>query len=87
MKQTIKKPTLEEYEEAKNNIEFYAECIGWSRNRQTELIDALSDERDQEKSLLISYENAKRVIVAYDIYKQVEKGENDGKNKTVCLQT
>ena len=73
----MEKPTLEEYEEAKNNIEFYAECIGWSRNRQTELIDALSEERDQEKSLLISYENAKRVIVAYDIYKQVENGEND----------
>ena len=77
MKQTIKKPTLEEYEEAKNNIEFYSEWVGRSRNRQAELIDALSDERDREKSLLISYENAKRVIVAYDIYKQVENGEND----------
>ena len=76
MKQTIKKPTLEEYEEAKNNIEFYSECVGRSRNRQAELIDALSDERDREKSLLISYENAKRVIVAYDIYKQVENGES-----------
>ena len=48
-----------------------------SRNRQTELIDALSDERDREKSLLIAYENAKRIIVTYDIYEQVKKGGND----------
>ena len=77
MKQTIKKPTLEEYEEAKNNIEFYSEWVGRSRNRQAELIDALSDERDREKSLLIAYENAKRIIVTYDIYEQVKKGGND----------
>lgn len=69
----MEKPTLEQYEQAKKNIEAYADWISRSRSKQTELIDALSEERDREKALLDAYEKCRETIVAYDIYAQVKR--------------
>ena len=76
MKQTIKKPTLEEYEEAKNNIEFYSEWVGRSRNKQAELIDAVEHSKTQVKIPLTGANLVQR-RAAVQFQRSFEKLDND----------
>jgi hypothetical protein len=70
------KPTLEEYNQAKQNITFASRALNSCRNERDRLIDALADERNNEKHYLQMLERYKEVVLIYDTYEAIEKGQN-----------
>lgn len=66
----MSRPTLEQYEKAKHDLECYAEWIAKSRRTQTALIDALAEERDREKRYQEIYDKNREIVMAYDFYAQ-----------------
>ena len=73
----MEKPTIEQYKQARENNATLSEWICKSRAKQTNLIDALLEERDREKCYMSAFESNKEIISKYDFYEQVENGEND----------
>ena len=69
------KPTLEEYNQAKSSITFATNALQQCRARRDELIDALIDERQDEKHYLQMIERYKETILVYDTYEKIEKGK------------
>ena len=69
------KPTLEEYNQAKSNKTFAQNALRHCRERMNELIDELATERASE----ISYNNmiiqANDILLAYEVYENIEKGK------------
>lgn len=70
---TLKKPTLAEYNQAKEDCKMYADSIEMSRERMLELIDELAAFRESEKSCMESYEKCKNIILLYETYEEIEK--------------
>ena len=70
---SISKPTQEEYEKAKEEMNTFAKWVGMARNKQTELIDALVIERENEKMYRKMYEKNKEVVSRYEIYEKIEQ--------------
>lgn len=69
-----KKPTLEEYEKAKQDYKTYCSWLRMAREKKNELIDALAVERQNELIYLKQSEKQHDVIRCYEIYEQLEKG-------------
>lgn len=74
----MKKPTLEEYEKAKKDFENYRSWARMARSKQEELIDSLAKERSYEVLYLEQAEKQRGVIVAYEVFEQVEKRSKKG---------
>lgn len=71
---TINKPTLEEYEKAKQEYKTYCSWLRMAREKKNELIDALAVERENELLYLKQAEKQHDIIRCYEIYEQLEKG-------------
>ena len=71
------KPTLEEYNKAKLNITFATNALQQCRARRDELIDALNNERKDEKHYLQMIEQYKEIVLTYDTYEKIEKGQQE----------
>lgn len=71
---TIKKPTLEEYEKAKQEYKTYCSWLRMAREKKNELIDALAVERQNELLYLKQAEKQHDIIRCYEIHEQIEKG-------------
>lgn len=69
-----KKPTLEEYEKAKQEYKTYCSWLRMAREKKNELIDALAVERENELLYLKQAEKQHDIIRCYEIYEQTEKG-------------
>ena len=69
-----KKPTLEEYEKAKQDYKTYCSWLRMARDKKNELIDALAAERENELLYLKQAEKQHDIIRCYEIYEQLEKG-------------
>ena len=69
-----KKPTLEEYEKAKQEYKISCSWLRMARERKNELIDALAVERQHELLYLEQAEKQHDIIRCYEIYEQLEKG-------------
>ena len=69
-----KKPTLEEYEKAKQEYKTYCSWLRMAREKKNELIDALAVERENELLYLKQAEKQHDIIRCYEIYEQLEKG-------------
>lgn len=74
----MKKPTLEEYEKAKKDFENYCSWARTARIKQGELIDFLAKERSNEVFYLEQAEKQRDVIVAYEVFEQIEKKGKKG---------
>ncbi len=70
----MKKPTLEEYEKAKQEYKTYCSWLRMAREKKNELIDALAVERQNELLYLKQAEKQHDIIHCYEIYEQIEKG-------------
>ena len=66
------KPSKEAYERAKENKKFASEALWRCRKRRDELIDALAQERDNEKNYVELYELNRDIIRKYEIYEELE---------------
>lgn len=76
------RPTDEEYEAAVKEVETLGRWIRESRRRQTELIDSLSIERENEKTYTRMYEKNKDIVRMYQICKEVDEQQaNKGAKK------
>lgn len=71
---TAEKPTLEEYEKAKQEYKTYCLWLSMAREKKNELIDALAVERENELIYLKQAEKQHDIIRCYEIYEQLEKG-------------
>lgn len=71
----MSKPTYEQYEQARKDNAALSEWICKSRAKQTDLIDALTEERGREKRYMIAFEYNKEIIARYDAFEQAEKGK------------
>jgi hypothetical protein len=71
------KPTLEEYNKAKSSITFATSALQQCRARRDELIDALADERQDEKHYLQLIERYKETVMLYEIYEKNEKRQEE----------
>lgn len=69
-----KKPTLEEYEKAKQEYKTYCSWLRMAREKKNEIIDALAVERQNELLYLKQAEKQHDIIRCYEIYEQIEKG-------------
>jgi hypothetical protein len=74
---SLGKPSKEEYEKAKRDKEYAANCLFLSRKRRDDLIDELSRERAHEKLYMEMYEKHRDIIRRYEIYQEIEA--NNGK--------
>ena len=72
----ISKPTEEEYLKAKEEMSTFAKWVRLARNRQTELIDSLAVERENEKLYLGMYEKNKDIVSRYEIYEELEQRQS-----------
>jgi hypothetical protein len=66
------KPSKEEYEKAKKDKEYAANCLFLSRKRRDDLIDELTRERGHEKLYMELYEKHQDIIRRYEIYEEIE---------------
>ena len=66
------KPSKEAYERAKENKKFASEALWRCRKHRDELIDALAQERDNEKSYVELYELNRGIIRKYELYEEIE---------------
>jgi hypothetical protein len=71
------KPTLEEYNQAKQNTVFALRALQSCRNERDRLIDALVEARNDEKRYLKMLEEYKEVVLIYDTYEKIEKGNGE----------
>jgi hypothetical protein len=69
----VKKPTIEEYEKAKQEYKTYCSWLRMAREKKNELIDALVVERQNELLYLKQAEKQHEIIRCYEIYEQIEK--------------
>lgn len=69
-----RKPTLEEYEKAKQEYKTYCSWLRMAREKKNELIDALAVERENELLYLKQAEKQHDIIRCYEIYERLEKG-------------
>ena len=67
------RPTEEEYLKAKEEATTFAKWVRLARDKQTELIDALAIERENEKTYTQLYEQRKDICRMYEICLEVEK--------------
>ena len=68
-----KKPTLEEYEKAKQEYKTYCSWLRMAIEKKNELIDSLAVERENELLYLKQAEKQHDIIRCYEIYEQLEK--------------
>ena len=66
------KPSKEAYERAKQNKMFASDSLRLCRKRRDELIDALAQERENEKNYMELYEMNRDIIRKYEIYEELE---------------
>lgn len=67
------RPTEEEYLQAREDMQNFARWARTSRERQSELIDELSLERDNEKTYTELYEKKKDICRMYEVCLKFEK--------------
>lgn len=76
----MSKPTLEQYEEAKRNLNFCKyilkneHSLRMKNDRQTRLIDALCDERPKVSECLSLMRKYRKIINIYETYEKIEQG-------------
>lgn len=68
------KPSKEEYERAKSDMEFASHALSLSRKNKNKLLDELLAEHQREIIYLQMYETQREIIRKYDFYEEVEKG-------------
>lgn len=73
----MSKPTLEEYEKAKQEYSTFCSWIQMARERKNKLIDELSNVRKDEILYLDLAEKYRETIRKYEIYDEIERGERD----------
>lgn len=69
------KPTLEEYNQAKSNKAFAQNALQHCRERMNDLIDELAAERTSEKSYYNMIIQSNDILLAYEVYENIEKGK------------
>lgn len=75
----MSKPTLEQYEEAKRNLNFYEyilkneHSLRMKNDRQTRLIDALCDEIPKVSECLSLMRKYRKIINIYETYEKIEQ--------------
>lgn len=67
------KPSKDAYDSAKQNLMFASDSLRLCRKRRDELIDALAQERENEKNYIELYEMNRDIIRKYEIYEELEK--------------
>lgn len=72
----MSKPTLEEYENAKQEYSTFCSWIQLARERKNKLIDELSNVRKDELLYLDLAEKYKETIHTYEVYEEIERGES-----------
>ena len=77
--ESISKPTKEEYAKSLEDAKTFASWIRLAKNKQTELIDALAIERENEKMYTKLYEKNKEVVQRYEIYEKLEQAAEENK--------
>ena len=66
------KPSKEAYERAKQNKMFASDSLQLCRKRRDELIDALAQERENEKNYIELYEMNRDIIRKYEFYEELD---------------
>lgn len=70
----MKKPTLEEYEKARQNYKTFCSWARLARENKNKLIDELVIERENELLYSKWAEEQHDTILCYEIYEKIEKG-------------
>lgn len=70
----MKKPTLEEYEKAKQDYKTFCSWARLAKEKKNKLIDELITERENELLYSKWAEEQHDIIRCYEIYEQIEKG-------------
>lgn len=65
------KPSKDAYDRAKQNLMFASDSLRLCRKRRDELIDALAQERENEKSYIELYEMNRDIVRKYEIYEEL----------------
>jgi len=68
----LSKPTIEDYEKAKQDREYAANALFLCRKRRDDLIDELAREREHEKFYLQMYEKHRDIIRRYEFYEKLK---------------
>ena len=68
----MKKPTIEEYNTAKQDVNLFNDWIWSCKKEQDELIDKLATSRFNEKSYRTALEKAKETVLVYETYEELE---------------
>lgn len=74
----MNKPSIEEYKEAKQEYALFSSWLQSSNAKKNELIDALITERQNERTYLEQANKYKEIILAYEIYEEIEKKSKEG---------
>lgn len=68
----MKKPTIEEYNTAKQDVNLFNDWIWSCKKEQDELIDKLAASRYNEKSYRVALAKAKETVLVYETYEELE---------------
>lgn len=71
----MSKPTLEQYEKAKQNCSWLRSTIAKVKDKKNELIDKLVEIRQDETRYLELLEEEIEIICLYESYEKIERGE------------
>lgn len=75
----MNKPTLEEYEKAKQDYKTFYSWARLAKEKKDKLIDELAIERENELRYSKCAEEQHDIIRCYEIYEQIEKERKTGK--------
>lgn len=75
----MNKPTIDEYNKAKQNIQYLGDCIWRCKKEQDELMDKIATSRQNEKIYIEAKQKAKETIMIYELYEIEEANTNDKK--------
>ena len=78
----MNKPTIEEYNKAKEEYNTYCSWCARARERKNKLLDELIVERNNEKLYFDLAEKQREIICTYEIYEETEKQIIVQENKT-----
>lgn len=66
------KPSKDAYDRAKQNLMFASDSLRLCRKHRDDLIDALAQERENEKNYIELYEMNRDIVRKYEIYQEIE---------------
>jgi hypothetical protein len=73
----MNKPTIAEYNEAKQDVSLFNDWIWRCKEEQDELMDKISASRQTEKWYREALDKAKETVLIYETYEKLEAQDND----------